>query len=257
MITVGAIDLYWYGIAVSLAIVAGLFLTWVNVRLRRENFDIALDVVLYSIPVSLVLSRLFYVCTHASRFSEHWGSVFYLTSGGLSIYGAFAGFLLALYAYSRRKKICFWHWLDIFALGLIFGLMLIQISNFCLQSSIGVPFPADSDNHSLAEYIVYNRRPQGFEGYIYFRPIALYQAIALGGIFGLACILSAVQIYLKKIRLGNIFIFSMFLAALTRFFAGFFYLCTKAQFLHFGQYLSLGGMVLLLLVYFYRRRNVN
>ena len=53
--------------------------------------------------------------------------------------------------------------------AIVFGLVILQITNFMMQFSVGTPLSVDIPNdHTPAEYIEYKYRPSGFEGYLYF-----------------------------------------------------------------------------------------
>ncbi|MDQ0203524.1 prolipoprotein diacylglyceryl transferase [Pectinatus haikarae] len=256
MFILGHFHIYWYGITIVLSILLGLLVTWLNTQKREEDFSTVVDLLLWSIPLGIIFSRGGYVLLHWQEYAGKLFSIFLLSQGGLSIYGGFAGFLLgsAFYLYLSGKN--FWHWMDILLPGMVAGLIVDQIGNFFMQNTIGLPLASVANDHSLAAYVDFKQRPTGFEHYLYFRPVALYQAGILAFVLFFSLILTYLQVNYMKIRRGNIFLQAMILAAGCRFIFGFMYLSTqKDSALHQGQYVALLGVVIGLTVYWLRERN--
>ncbi len=256
MFLLGPVHIYWYGLTISLAIVIGLLITWGNVKKHHEDFSVVIDILLWCIPLGIVFGRGLYVIFHWQIFSDRLLNIFLLSGGGLSIYGAFIGFLCGTVFYLYLTGRNFWYWMDIFLPGMIACLIVYQIGNFCMQNTIGTPLPVSYDNdHSIAEYIDFKQRPTGFEGYLYFRPVALYQAVVLGVIFLVSLLLTAVQLKYSRIQQGNIFLSCMVLIAVCRFVFGFMYLSSNTSvILHSGQYFALILIACCLIIYWLRRR---
>ena len=256
--SIGGLNIYWYGLVWSAAIVLGMLLTWLNVRLRQESFAPIVDILFWGLPVGLVFARIAYVIFHWSLYEGQWLEMISFWQGGLSVYGALAGFILTVWLYSYFHGLAGWYWLDIMAPAIVAGLMLSQLGNFIAQTTVGMPMPLNLPNdHTLAEYIEYSYRPSGFENYDYFKPVALYQALVQAGILAMALFLSYRQIKGVIIPRGCIFLFSMLCLAVTRFACGFMYLTVdKAGGLHLGQIICLAAASALLvsLWFCFRRR---
>lgn len=235
---IGGVHVYWYGLVASLAILAGLAVTWPNVRLRGMQLSPVVDFLLGGILLGLLCGRLFYVALHPAQYAGRWGSIFLLSQGGLSVYGAFAGFLLAVWLCCRRAG-AFWRWLDVLTPALVLGLAIDQLGHFAFQAVVGVPFAG-----RVAEYVEYAFRPSGFERYEYFFPVALYQSAWQGVVFLLALALSFLQVAWGKVADGMVFLSAFSLVCTGRFFFGFFYLTTQPGTLHTGQWLALLGFAL-------------
>ncbi len=258
MFLLGPLHVYWYGFMISLAIAIGLIAAWINVRKRNEDFSVVIDVLLYCIPLGIIFSRMGYVMLHWPQFSGRLLSMVMLNNGGLSIYGAFIGFLAGAVFYFYRTGKSFWHWMDILLPGMLAALIVDQIGNFCMQNAIGVPLAVPVDSHSLAAYIDFKQRPTGFEHYVYFMPVALYQAMALSLVLLLSALLTRLQLKYGRIRQGNIFLLCMMLAAACRFVFGFMYLSTEGEMmLHPGQYIALLGIICGGIIYWRREKKIQ
>ncbi|WP_196593905.1 prolipoprotein diacylglyceryl transferase [Pectinatus sottacetonis] len=256
---IGTIHIYWYGITVSFSIIVGMVITWLNVVKRKENFSVIIDMLLCTIPAGIVCSRVIYVFFHWPEFSYNIYNIVMLNKGGMSVYGAFAGLLLGTLVYTYVSDRDFWFWLDVLTPGMIAGLMVNQIGNFCMQNTIGSPFPISvSSNHALAVYLQFKQRPAGFENYLYYRPVALYQAGALGIILLYSIALTYMQVIYNKISYGTIFLSAIILATGCRFYFGFMYLSTHIDIsLHTGQYIALLIMAACGIIYYYRKKKIR
>lgn len=245
---IGGMRVYWYGTIASLAIAAGLLATWPNVRLRHMRFAPVVDFLLVGIVMGLTGGRLLYVALHLAQYEGRWASVFALSQGGLSIYGAFAGFVLAVWLVCRADAAAFWRWLDVMTPALLLGLALDQLGHFAFQASVGMPFDG-----RIAEYVEYAFRPSGFEGYEYFFPVALYQSAWQGLVFLLSLALTYWQTAWRGLAEGAVFLSAFLLVSAGRFFFGFFYLTTQPDVLHVGQWFALAGAVLCAVLLVWRR----
>ena len=252
----GFIDIYWYGISVAAAVICALIVSWAAVRMSGESFVPAVDIALWGIPAAFVMARIVYVAAQWQHFSGHPFSALAVWNGGLSIYGAVGGFLLAGVIYLKTHNLNTWHWLDLMAPGMAAALTVLQLTNFIMQLTVGSPLPADMPNdHRLAEYIEFYYRPSGFEDYLYFKPVALYQAGAQFAVFAVSAILWLLQCRWRRIMAdGTLFLLMMFALSAVRFGFGFMYLSPDNDvWLSAVQWISLAGMLGVVIVYIYKR----
>lgn len=239
--SLGGFNIYWYGLTVSLAIVAGVAVTACNLWLQRENFERVVDLLLWGIPVGFLFARGFYVLFHWPLFAGNLTEVFMLQHGGFSVYGALIGFILVIFFYTYLRNLCFWRWLDLLVPAILLGLAIDQLGHFFFQANVGLPMAREAAYQSrIVEYVEYAFRPLGFEGYEYFWPVALYQSLWQLTVFFLAVLFSFLRIAGRRFRDGNLFLGCMVLVCLGRFGFGFLYLTTEpGSGLHFGQVVSL------------------
>lgn len=242
--SLGGLNIYWYGLTVSLAIIMGILVTRWLVYLRREDFSVIIDILLYGIPAAFVVSRLLYVIRHWSIYSGNISEVFMVNHGGMSIYGAFIGFVAVLLWYTYQHGLSVYHWLDILSPAIVLGLFINQCSHFVFQANIGLPVAEAVAAHSqIIQYVEYAFRPSGFEGYEYFRPVALYQSIWLLFVFVLTIGISLWRSGRLCRQKGSLALLSILMVLVGRFYFGFLYLTTNPSGnLHFGQIVSLIGI---------------
>lgn len=252
----GFIDVYWYGISAAAAVLCALIVSWAAVRMSGESFAPAVDIALWGIPSAFIMARAVYVAAQWQHFSGHPLSALAVWNGGLSIYGAVGGFLLAGVIYLKMHNLNTWHWLDLMAPGMAAALTVLQLTNFIMQLTVGSPLPADMPNdHRLAEYIEFYYRPSGFEDYLYFKPVALYQAGAQFIVFAVLCILWMIRCRRPKMMAdGTLFLLMALALSAVRFGFGFMYLSPGNDvWLSAVQWISLAGMLGVVIVYIYKR----
>ena len=255
-----SVNIYWYGMAIGIAVIAGLAICRVNVWLYKEDFDTVVKIMVWAIPSSIIGARLVYVLQNMEYFAGSLADIFYLWQGGLSVYGALLAFFAVCIVYLRRQRLSVLYWLDLIMPSVVFGLMILQLVNFMMQFSVGMPLGIDLPNdHTPAEYIEYKFRPSGFEGYLYFQPVAFYQAVVHFCIFILTVLLTFVNKFFKLLNNGTIFLLALFLVALSRFTLGFLYFSVDRDVLLYPvQWIALVVMILSILFYigknFYRAK---
>lgn len=253
--SVGSINIYWYGLVCAAAVLVFMLVTWSCLRLRGEPFAPVIDMLLWGIPAGLVLARVIYVARYWDLYRDDLSLIPALWQGGFSIYGAFAGFILAVVLCCYREKIPFWRCLDGLTPGIVAALLISQLGNFAAPFTVGMPLPSGSINEQrLAEYVEYAYRPSGFEGYEYFKPVALYQA-GMQLVVLLAAVWAARPRCQQRLTAGMTFLASMFLLTVIRFGCGYMYLTTDVSgTLHFGQRVCLAGAAACLLLLWLRWR---
>jgi len=116
--TIGSIEVRWYGIFVTLAILA--LILW-TVREVRKGANISYEAVftaaLVGIPSGIILSRLLHVVDRWDYYIQNPGLI--IGGGGLTAWGAVLGAALGIWLYSRFSKLRFGYFADVLAPGII------------------------------------------------------------------------------------------------------------------------------------------
>jgi phosphatidylglycerol:prolipoprotein diacylglycerol transferase len=131
--SIGSIDVGWYGIMVTLAVIT--IVTWALLSARKDprlNYDMIINAALVGIPSGAIFARLFHVIdqsvvawTHPDlvqsgaviNYFQHPLKIF--GGAGLSIWGAVLGAALGIWIYSRFTKRSFAYMADMLAPGII------------------------------------------------------------------------------------------------------------------------------------------
>ena len=102
--------IYWYGIILAVAMLAGLFLAMKQAKRYGLTEDNVLDMLLWAVPSCIIGARIYYVIFYLELYknadgSLNWGNIIAIWDGGLAIYGAvIVGALVAL-VYTRVKRL--------------------------------------------------------------------------------------------------------------------------------------------------------
>ena len=129
--------IYWYGIIVSLAFLTAVLLALKSSKKYRIDPDTILDMVLIAAPVAIVFSRIYYVIFKWDQYKDNFIDVFKIRDGGLAIYGGVIGALLAVWLYTRKKKLSFLHITDYCVPYLVLGQAIGRWGNFVNQEAFG------------------------------------------------------------------------------------------------------------------------
>ncbi|GHF35240.1 phosphatidylglycerol:prolipoprotein diacylglycerol transferase [Deinococcus metalli] len=133
-LNIGGFTIAWYGVLITLGIVAGV---WVGTRMARArglNVDLFNDMILWMIVWGLVGARLVFVATSWHQFA---GTPFprvlldivNLRAGGISIHGGLIGGILTIIYFARRYRFDFFRYADLAVPGVAFGVIGGRIGN--------------------------------------------------------------------------------------------------------------------------------
>lgn len=253
-LSIANINIYWYGTIMAAALVVALAITKLNCKFHHEECMPFVKLFVWGIPIGLIGARLVYVMQNFSSYKS-FASIFYICQGGLSIYGASVALCILCIVYFKHNKLNAWYWLDLLIPAIMLVITVMQITNFIMQLSIGVPLSPDLPNdHSLAEYIEFKYRPTGFENYQYFQPVAFYQAMISFGIFIFTVLLTIINRFWQFLAHGTLLLMVIFLVALARFITGFMYFTVdKVELINATQWVAIAFMCLAIIGYIAKR----
>ncbi|TVY10319.1 prolipoprotein diacylglyceryl transferase [Paenibacillus cremeus] len=202
--SIGALSVHWYGIILGTAALVGMILAISEGKRFGIIPDFFMDLVLIGVPSAIVGARIYYVAFKWEDYKDNLGEIVKVWHGGIAIYGALIGAIIAAVIYVRRKGYSFWRIADICAPGLIVGQAIGRWGNFMNQEAHG-GVVAESflrDNLHLPNWIVNQMLIEGQ----YYHPTFLYES--LWNIVGL--VLLFVLRRQKFLRAGELF-FSYFI----------------------------------------------
>lgn len=136
-INVFGYEVAFYGMIIGIGIIAGLMLAVKEAKRTGQNVENYYDMTIYAVIASIVGARLYYVVFSWDMYKDNLLSVFNLREGGLAIYGAVIGAVIAVYVFSRVKKISFGVLVDTAAPGLILGQIIGRWGNFFNREAFG------------------------------------------------------------------------------------------------------------------------
>ena len=136
--------IYWYGIILALACLAGMLLCMKLAPRYGLTEDNVLDLVLWAVPCCILGSRIYYVVFYLDLYRNaagglDWGRIIAIWDGGLAIYGTVIAGALVAFLYTRRKKIRFGAMADLAVIGLLLGQVIGRWANFINREAFGGP----------------------------------------------------------------------------------------------------------------------
>lgn len=130
-------DVYWYGLIIGSAIMLAVMLVMHEAKRTGQNPDEYLDFGIYTIIISIIGARLYYVIFTWDDYKNNLIKIFALREGGLAIYGAVLTGIVCGIIYSRKKKKNFWLMADTILPSVLLGQLLGRWGNFFNREAFG------------------------------------------------------------------------------------------------------------------------
>ena len=128
----------WYAILIVGSILLGLAYCTHEARRLKIPQDTIIDFLLYAIPIGIICARIYYVVFRFNMYSEDLLSIFNIREGGLAIYGAVIGGLIAARIVSRKHNVPMAVLLDIIAPALVLGQAIGRWGNYINMEAYGL-----------------------------------------------------------------------------------------------------------------------
>jgi phosphatidylglycerol:prolipoprotein diacylglycerol transferase len=206
---IGPLFIHYYGIILMVATLAGSWLASREAKHRGLDSEIVWDGLVWVLIGGIIGARLWHIFTPPEAMVEQGiTTAFYLTHpldalaiwrGGLGIPGAVIGGILALYYFSRRRKLDFVLWLDIAAPGLALGQVIGRWGNFVNQELYGAPTGLPWAIHIDPQF-----RLPGYQDQETYHPLFLYES--LWSLANLTLLLVLSRRFPERLRKGDIFL---------------------------------------------------
>ncbi|MEK7497118.1 MAG: prolipoprotein diacylglyceryl transferase [Patescibacteria group bacterium] len=207
-VTIGPVPIRWYGIMLTVGVVAGYFLAryyFGKAGHDKAKFD---NLFLPLVLIGLLGARLTNVFLFEWwYFKNHLSEIFYIWQGGLAFHGAIIFGGVYLWWWCKKQSINFLSLLDILAPALAAGQAIGRFGNYFNQELFGLP-----TNLPWGIPIAPEFRPNEFSAQNYFHPTFLYESI---GLVILTIILLLLGRRLKPV--GSIFAYYLIGSGLLRF----------------------------------------
>jgi phosphatidylglycerol---prolipoprotein diacylglyceryl transferase len=139
LFSAGPLTVRWYGLMISVALLAGIALAMREAARRGISEDDILFVALWAVPVAIVGARLFHVVDAWQYYANNPLQALAIQEGGLAIYGGLVCGLLGGALAARHKGLLSWGLLDIAAPSLILGQAIGRIGCFINGDHQGPP----------------------------------------------------------------------------------------------------------------------
>lgn len=115
-------DIYWFAVLLIIGGVCAVIASCIFAKRKKTTSDEVIDLALWTIPLSLIFARVYFVLCNLGDYASNPVSMLYIWNGGLALPGAILGGALGIFIYSRIRKRRFLRYADV----LIPGVLLVQ-----------------------------------------------------------------------------------------------------------------------------------
>lgn len=252
---IGPVLVHYYGITMALAVLSGYVLAIRRAKLYALSENFVDSMIFYAIVGGFIGARLYHVASSWQYYIVHPLESVKVWNGGLSIFGALFGGLVAailvyrLYPWKSTIKPSFMQLLDWGAPSFVLGQILGRFGNLFNYEAYGYPTTLPWKMFVPPQF-----RLDGVTSSSFFHPLFLYEQIGNILIFILLIRLARKNAYQE--RFGTLFFLYLFLYNTLRFFLEF--LRVDSTFIGFIRLNTVTSFVLLCIgavgLYFLRKR---
>ena len=151
-LSIGNLDIYWYGVIIAVGFGLGLLVYLSHNRTCGIHPDEGLDVILWAMVGAIVGARAYCVAFQWDNYKDNLKEIFNLRGGGLAIYGGIIGALIVAFIVCRIKKLPMLPVADAAFPGVMLGQAIGRWGNFFNMEAFGtnttLPWGMTSDTIS-------------------------------------------------------------------------------------------------------------
>ena len=135
------LDIFWYGILVTLGIIIGVVWAAYEIDKRGQDVDELYNGVIIVVFSGYFFARLTYVILDVIDGAQYesLGQVLNIRAGGVNILGGFIGAFVIGILYARWRKLWLWHYADVAGPALLIAQAVGRWGNFINQELYGQP----------------------------------------------------------------------------------------------------------------------
>ena len=135
--TVFGFEIYYYGVAIGLGILAGIMMAVMEARRTGQNTEDYFDMAIIGVITSIIGARLFYVIFQWDLYKNDLLGILNTRKGGLAIYGGIIAAVITMVIICRVKKLKTPLVADTIAFGLVTGQIVGRWGNFFNREVFG------------------------------------------------------------------------------------------------------------------------
>ncbi|MBL4933693.1 prolipoprotein diacylglyceryl transferase [Clostridium paridis] len=166
------IEFRWYGIFISLGIIAAFILAYYNAPKRKVDFEKLIDIFIVAFPLAIIGARGYYVLFEWNYYSQHTNEIINIRQGGLAIHGGILGAMLGAFIYTRWKKIRMMEYADLVAPSIILAQGFGRWGNFFNGEAHGDIVSKEF----ISKFPAFIQKGMFIDG-SYYQPTFLYESI--------------------------------------------------------------------------------
>jgi phosphatidylglycerol:prolipoprotein diacylglycerol transferase len=156
----GPFVIRWYGLLIVSGAIAAAYVAAVEAQRKREDPDHAWNLLIWCLIFGIIGARIYHVLSSPAGASRGFNYYFIeqpfttitifgvavpfptalmIWEGGIGIYGALIGGILAIIVYARRENLNAWRWIDNIAPGMLLAQAIGRWGNYFNQELYGPP----------------------------------------------------------------------------------------------------------------------
>ncbi len=197
LISLGPINVYWYGLLIVSGILLGTLITLRLSKYYNLKKETIINLIFWLLISGLLGARIYHVLLEWPYYLKHPFNILAIWQGGLAIHGAIITGLAIVWIFTKKNKLNFW----LLAAVLVPGLMLAQAigrwGNYFNQELFGQP-----TNLSWGIPIDFTNRPLAYISSEFFHPAFLYES--LGNLLIFLILISFHVWIIKKHKFSNL-----------------------------------------------------
>lgn len=136
-LSVFGFEIAYYGIIISLGILAGIMMACWEAKRTGQNTDDYLDFAMFVIIASIIGARIYYVVFEWDSYKDNLLDIFNIRNGGLAIYGGIIAAVITCFIFTKVKKLSFLRMVDTACIGLVTGQIIGRWGNFFNREAFG------------------------------------------------------------------------------------------------------------------------
>lgn len=174
LVDLGFIQIYWYSGMLFIGFLLGGYLLLHEARRFGIDDEFIINMFFYTIPVSIVGARLYYVAFNWDFYKNSLVDILKIWEGGLAIHGGVLFGLLFVIFYSKKHKQSPLRIMDMAAIGLITGQIIGRWGNFFNSEAHGPATTLETlKSLHIPNFIIEGMKIDG----VYYHPTFLYEAL--------------------------------------------------------------------------------
>ena len=134
---VPGLDIAWYGILIAAGIILGVWVAVWQAGKKGYTPELIFDFMILAIPLAIIGARIYYVAFEWEHYSQHPEEIIAVWNGGIAIYGAIIGGIVAGLILCAWRKFPFGRLMDFVMPGVAVGQAVGRWGNFINQEAFG------------------------------------------------------------------------------------------------------------------------
>ncbi|MBQ5320505.1 MAG: prolipoprotein diacylglyceryl transferase [Oscillospiraceae bacterium] len=156
--SIGGFEIKWYALIIMTGLLLAIVFGYRNARKFGLDMELLYEPILYATFAAIIGARLYYCIFNFSQFKDDPISMLYIWNGGIAIYGAVIGAVLAGLIICKIKKLPFLACFDMVVMGFLIGQGIGRWGNFVNAEAYGgntsLPWGMSGDSIQKELYIL-------------------------------------------------------------------------------------------------------